>query len=118
MFVLIIIVSFLCCIEKIESSQKYQVQNGLKILSGDSSLLISSKRKSQILCLAQCNLNDQCLTSDYLESEKNDNCFHYNKQFDSTETTIEENSKLFKKKSQYSKNNNNKYKYKELLFSK
>jgi hypothetical protein len=72
------IVSFLCCIEMIESSQKYQVQNGLKILSGDSSLLMSSIRMSQILCLAQCSLNDQCLRSVYLESEKNDNCFHYN----------------------------------------
>ncbi len=94
-----ITVSLLCSCEIIDPSQKYQVQKGVKILSGDSSLIMSSIRKSQIHCLAQCNLNDQCLTSVYLESEKYDNCFHYNKQFDPSETTTSTNSKLFKKKS-------------------
>ena len=93
------IVSLLCSCEIIDSSQKYQVQKGMKILSGDSSLIISSIRKSQIHCLAQCNLNDKCLTSVYMESEKYENCFHYNKQFDATELTTSSNSKLFKKKS-------------------
>jgi hypothetical protein len=93
------IVSLLCSCEIIDSSQKYQVQKGMKILSGDSSLIISSIRKSQILCLAQCNLNDQCLTSVYLVSEKYENCFHYNKQFDASETTTSINSKIFIKTS-------------------
>ncbi len=93
------IISLLCCSEIIESSQKYHVQKGVKIPSGDSSLIIGSIRKSQIHCLAQCNLNEQCLTSVYLESEKYENCFHYNKQFDSTETVSSMNSKMFIKKS-------------------
>ncbi len=93
------IISLLCSCEIIESSQKYQVQNGVKILSGDSSLIISSIRKSEIHCLAQCNLNYQCLTSVYLESEKYEDCFHYNKQFDASELTTSSNSKLFKKTS-------------------
>ena len=87
MLVIIMILSFLCIFEMIESSHNYQVQKGVKILSGDSSLILSSIRKSQIHCLAKCNLNDQCRTSVYQKSEKYENCFHYNKQFDSTETT-------------------------------
>jgi hypothetical protein len=67
------IISLLCSCNIIESSQKYQVQNGVKIPSGDSSLIISSMRKSQIICVAQCNLNDECLTTVYMESEKNEN---------------------------------------------
>ncbi len=92
-------VSFVCSFEMMESSQKYQVQNGVKIPSGDSSLIISSMRKSQIICVAQCNLNDECLTTVYMESEKNENCFLYRKLFNSTETTTSSNSKLFTKKS-------------------
>ena len=92
-------VSFVCSFEMMESSQKYQVQNGVKIPSGDSSLIISSIRKSQIICVAQCSLIDECLTSVYLESEKNENCFLYKKLFDSTEKTTSSNSKLFTKKS-------------------
>ncbi len=85
----------------IEPTYNYQVHDGLNIMpSVDTSLIISSMRKkSKLVCLAVCNLNQECLTSVYMESEENDNCILYKKHFDLTETTKANNSKLFIKTS-------------------
>jgi hypothetical protein len=92
--------SFLCSIEIIDSSHNYQVQNGININSNvEESLIITSIRKeNHIFCLADCNSNQECLTTVYMESVENDNCFLYRKHFDSTATTTSSNSKLFIKK--------------------
>ncbi len=95
------VLSFLCCFEMIESSFNYQVHNGVNVISNvETSLIISSMRKeNHIFCLAACNSNQECLSSIYIESEANNNCILYRKQFKSTETTTSSNSKLFIKKS-------------------
>jgi hypothetical protein len=100
--VIIMILSLLCSIEIIDSSHNYQVQNGININSNqiDSSWIISSMQKeNHIFCLAICNSNQECLTTVYIESVENNNCFLYRKHFDSTETTTANNTKLFIKKS-------------------
>ena len=93
--------SLLCSFEMTESSQNYQVQNGLNINSNvDASWIISSMRNnSKFLCLAVCTSNQECLTSVYMESVATDNCILYKKQFELTETTTSNNSKLFIKNS-------------------
>ncbi len=103
------IVSVLCIFEIIESSQNYQVQNEVNINSNiRASWIISSMRKkNHIFCLAVCNSNQECLTSVFMESVANDNCFLYKHHFDSSETTTSINTKLFKKDS---KCHNNKFK--------
>ena len=98
------IVSFLCCFEMIELSQNYQVQNGVNINPNvDTSLIISSMRKeNHIFCLAACNSNTECLSTVYIESQETlNNCVMYKKQFDSNETTISSNTKLFIKKGKF-----------------
>jgi hypothetical protein len=87
--------------EMIESSNNYQVKNGVNVnLNVGTSLILSSIRKeNHIFCLAACNSNQECLSTIYIESEVNDNCILYKKYFNSTETTTSNNSKLFIKKS-------------------
>ncbi len=99
------VLSFRCSFEMIESSQNYQVQNGVNINSNvNASWIISSlRKKNKFFCLAVCNTNQECFTSVYIESVETDNCILYKKHFDSNETTPMSNSKLFKKKSKYSK---------------
>jgi hypothetical protein len=107
MLVIIMILSVLCIFEMIESSQNYQVQNEVNINSNiRASWIISSMRKeNHIFCLAVCNSNQECLTSVYMESVANDNCFLYKNHFNSTETTTSNNTKLFKKDSKFHNNN-------------
>jgi hypothetical protein len=96
------IVSLLCCLEMIESSNNYQVHDGMNINSNqiDPSWIISSMRKeNHIFCLAACNSNQECLSTIYIESETNNNCLLYRKNFAEAETTLSSNSKLFIKKS-------------------
>jgi hypothetical protein len=102
MFALIIIVSLICnSFKLIESSHNYQVQNGVNINPNvvASSIMSCIRKENHMFCLAACNTNQACLTTVYIESEVNDNCILYNKQFDSTETTTSSNSQLFIKKS-------------------
>ncbi len=91
----------LCSFKLIESSNNYQVQNGVNINPNvDASWIISSMRKkSKFVCIAVCNLNQECLSTVYMESEENDNCILYKKHFNTTETTTLSNSKLFRKTS-------------------
>jgi hypothetical protein len=110
MFVIIIMIfSCLCCFEMFESSQNYQVHDGVNINTNvDPSLIINSMRiNSKFVCLKVCNSNKDCLSTVYIESEENDNCILYKKNFNTTETTTSSNSKLFTKKS--NNNNNNRY---------
>jgi hypothetical protein len=106
MFVLIMVVTLLCCFEMIDSSHNYLVQYEVIVISNvNASWIISSIRKENyIFCLAACNRNQECLSTIYIESVTNNNCFLYKKHFDSTETTTLSNSKMFIKKC-----NNNKY---------
>jgi hypothetical protein len=110
MLVIIIVLSFLCIFEIIESSHNYQVKNEVNINPNiRASWILSSMRKeNHIFCLAVCNSNQECLTSVYMESVPNDNCILYKKHFDSSETTTSNNTKLFKKDSKY--HNNKKFK--------
>jgi hypothetical protein len=84
-------------------SNRYQAQMNLKIkTSFEPNWIISSlRKKSKIFCLAECNLNDKCLTSVYMESVKSENCFLYRKYFESNETTTANYSNLYKKNSNY-----------------
>jgi hypothetical protein len=103
MLVIIIIMalSLLCCFEMIESSHNYQIKDGVNVISNvDTSLIISSMRKeNHIYCLAVCNSNQECLSTIYIETETNNNCFLYKKHFTEVETTLLSNSKFFIKKS-------------------
>ncbi len=103
------VLSLLCCFKIIETSHNYQVQNGVNINPNvDTSLILSSMRtENHIFCLAVCNSNQECLTTVYIESEENNNCFSYKKHFSSTETTTSSNTKLSKKYSKFHDNNNN-----------
>ncbi len=85
----------------IESSCNYQIINGVNVISNvNSSLIISIMRKeNHIFCLAECNSNQECLSTIYIESETDNNCFLYEKHFAVAETTLSSNSKLFIKKS-------------------
>ena len=96
MFGLIMIVSFLCCFEMIESSYNYLVHDGVNINPNVvASLIINSMRKENpIFCLAVCNYNKECLSSVYIESVANDNCILYNQQFDSNETASSTTTKI------------------------
>ncbi len=95
------VLSFLCCFEMIESSHNYQIKDGVNVISNvESSLIISSLRKeNHIFCLAECNSNQECLSTIYIESEINNNCLLYKKNFTEAETTLSSNSKLFIKQS-------------------
>jgi hypothetical protein len=98
----IMIVSLLCkSFEMIESSHNYHIKDGVNVISNvNSSLIISSLRKeNHIFCLAACNSNQECLSTIYIESETNNNCLLYKKNFVEAETTLSSNSKLFIKKS-------------------
>jgi hypothetical protein len=99
------IVSFLCCLDMIESSHIYQIKNGLNVISNvDTSLITSSLRKeNHIFCLAACNSNQKCLSTIYIETETNNICLLYKKPFDLKETTLSSNSKLFIKKVRFNK---------------
>ncbi len=83
------VLSLLYSFEIIESSHKYQVQYGVNINPNvETSLILRSVRaENHFFCLAVCNSNQECLTTVYIESEENNNCFLYKKHFSSTETT-------------------------------
>ena len=74
----------------IESSYNYQIKDGVNVISNvESSLIISSLRKeNHIFCLAECNSNQECLSTIYIESETSNNCFLYKKLFAVAETTL------------------------------
>ncbi len=97
MFVIIVIFSLLCCLEMNESSNNYQVHDGMNINSNvhPSTVISSMRKENHIFCLVACNLNQECLSTIYVESKTNDNCILYKKHFDSTETTTSSNAKLF-----------------------
>jgi hypothetical protein len=74
----------------IEASQNYQIKDEVNVISNvNSSLIISSMRKeNHIFCLAECNSNQECLSTIYIESETSNNCFLYKKLFAVAETTL------------------------------
>ncbi len=95
------VLSSLCSFEMIEASDNYQIQNDVNVIQniGASWIILSMREENHIFCLAECNKNQECLSTIYIESEDNGNCVLYNKYFDSTETTTSSNTKLFKKES-------------------
>jgi hypothetical protein len=61
-------------------------------------LLKSSKQIDRLFCLAQCNLDDECMTTAYSNIlSRFNNCFLYKKYFASNELTTSNGSNLYKK---------------------
>jgi hypothetical protein len=83
-------------------NKKYFVEKNINVNTsvGQIWFIGSLTKRNKMLCMAECNLNDACYTVTF-NTNLNNNCFLYNKYFDSNETIQTISSDLYKKECNY-----------------
>ena len=76
-------------------SFSYNKFKDYSVFNTTANAISSSTKKSNTLCLFECNLNTLCLTAVYIQSFGNTpNCFLFNKSFNSSQKIISVGSSL------------------------
>ena len=69
---------------KTDTSQLYDVVINRDIERNfDGNIILVSKKQSPLICLANCNMKSDCLTTVF---DQNNDCFFYNRYFTENET--------------------------------
>ena len=78
---------------------KVSQNHGIDLAVNKICLISSFNKMAELLCLASCNFNQECLAVVFDKSkEVNTNCFLYNRYFQTNELIPSSNSTVFEKK--------------------
>ena len=97
---LVIILLFICIrTETVEHDYKVSKNHGLDMATSEKFLISSFYKPADLICLASCNSNPECLTIVYDQNQGMiRNCFMFNRYFNSSELIPLSTSNVYEKK--------------------
>jgi hypothetical protein len=85
-------------LETIKHDFQVSQKHGIDLTVNKMCLISSFNKMADLLCLASCNVNQECLTVVFDQSKEiNANCFLYNRYFQSNELIVSSTSTVYEK---------------------